>query len=79
MDLLGVAVGGRGIEECSFDPCAGLACSNGGSCQVMDGSEPVCLCTLGFTGPTCDFGKFNKYFLAIPSLSLSLSYLQLWI
>ena len=57
VDLFGVAVGGRGIEECLIDPCTDMECSNGGSCQVIDGSEPVCLCALGFAGPTCDFSK----------------------
>ena len=59
MDLLGDAVGGRGISECLADACAGLTCSNGGSCQIIQHSQPICLCPLGFAGPACNSGKLK--------------------
>ena len=74
VDLFGLAVGGRGIEECPIYPCADMACSNGGSCQIIDGSQPVCLCQLGFVGPTCDFSKDQcNFFLFTISLHVAVA------
>lgn len=56
VDLLGDAVGGRGIAECSLTSCADVMCENGGYCQVTDTDGLTCVCTPGFTGPTCNIG-----------------------
>ena len=58
VDILGATVGGRGIAQCSTDGCADLTCLNGGSCLVTGTSGAECLCTLGFSGPTCNIGMY---------------------
>src|SRR3954469_12055622 len=37
------------VASCQKDKCAGVVCSNGGSCE--DGN---CKCTAGFTGAKCE-------------------------
>lgn len=41
-------------DECMYFPC-----KHGGTCVNNDGSYR-CICPPGFTGPTCDLGKFYQ-------------------
>ncbi len=38
------------VENTQSDPCAGVVCQNGGSCQANNG---LCACLQGFTGSVC--------------------------
>ena len=46
---LAVLLGGCGQkQEPTDNPCEGVTCGNEGSCAVVDGTAPVCLCKAGF-------------------------------
>ncbi len=39
------------------DPCTGVVCENGGTCEVAEGEEPYCECVAGWVGPFCGEGE----------------------
>ncbi|CAM9780601.1 unnamed protein product [Lampetra fluviatilis] len=49
----GHAVHGANIGECGREACAVARCGQGAACEVWDGEEALCLCSLGFSGPRC--------------------------
>ncbi|XP_032830608.2 pikachurin isoform X2 [Petromyzon marinus] len=49
----GHAVRGANVGECGREACAAARCGQGAPCEVWDGEEALCLCSLGFSGPRC--------------------------
>jgi len=43
-------------DECAEDTCSAVTCRNGGACAPPDDANDaaVCLCPLGFAGPSCE-------------------------
>ena len=48
-------------EACQYTPCS--SCRNGGTCSLDAEGNPVCDCTLQFTGPTCEEFTCDNYCL----------------
>lgn len=54
--------------------CIDLRCHNGGTCQkTVDGTK-MCICSPGYSGPTCDVSKCDNY---CKNVSLPLANLEL--
>lgn len=54
VDLIGDALEGAGITECSIlSPCERYQCLNGGTC-IESGDSFVCNCPIEFTGTFCE-------------------------
>ncbi|XP_064476883.1 pikachurin-like [Ornithodoros turicata] len=61
----GDAVDGADIEECGGDVCSRMQCQNGGQCVTTSPDRGVCLCALGFAGPTCE----TRVDIVVPSFN----------
>lgn len=54
VELIGEALFGAGITECSSLPCGKYSCENDGTCVDTGPDSFTCLCPAGFTGPVCE-------------------------
>lgn len=78
VDLIGSAIGGRGITQCIADPCTTQPCANGGTC-TSNSEGFTCLCSLGFAGSTCNMSKLQYYVVIATTFTYPLTaHLQLW-
>lgn len=56
----------RFLFFCLGDACTPNPCQNGGTCVFDEsGGSFRCYCPPGYTGRTCDAGKFSNYLLNV--------------
>lgn len=63
--LLGNAVYGTNVEECSANVCTSVVCENGGNCTAKSADTHICLCPLGYIGDNCE----TKSTLHVPNFN----------
>ncbi|CAI9728070.1 pikachurinpikachurin-like [Octopus vulgaris] len=63
--LLGNAIHGTNVMECSANVCTAVVCENSGKCAVKSADTHICLCPLGYVGSNCE----TKSTLHVPSFN----------